>query len=181
MNRIVIGFVGPSESGKSEAARRLVERWGFTRVHAGQAVKDAAVAGFLLTRTQVDGRDINAPAWQLGEVTPRALLEAIGRTVHEVAPEATAERLLSDVVALPNWITRVVVDGVRRPSEADAVRRLAGSVIRIRRPDRPGNPEFPLDKLQAGIEDDGLITNPGVCLDDLHRDIDSVAARFVSI
>jgi hypothetical protein len=172
-NRLVIGFVGPSGSGKSEACRRLIERWGFIRVHAGMAIKDAARAGFRLTHDQVDGQDIGLPSPQLGGVTPRALLEALGKAAHEAAPQATAERLASDIALIPARKGRVVVDGIRKVEEAEAVKRMGGAVVRIIRPDRPMNPELPMDVMQDAIEADMVTMNYG-SLDDLMSAIDQL-------
>lgn len=179
MNRYIIGFVGPSGSGKSTAAYRLMENWGFVRVHAGMGIKDAARLGFRLTYDQVDGPAINNPAPQLGGTTPRAFLEAFGKAAHEVAPAATAERLASDIAGLPSWHNKVVVDGIRKPQEATMVSKLTGTVIRIIRPDRPVNLDLPMDVMQQEIEADVTIFNSGNDgFAGLHGQIDKLAGAI---
>lgn len=169
--RQVIGLVGPSGAGKSEAIKALVEQHGFIRLHVANAVKRAAQAWNLSDR-QIDGDLRDVPADELGGVTPRAFLEAIGAVVTGTAPAACAIEFKRRVSRLPLDVTRVVADGIRRQAEADAVRELGGIVVRISGRVEP-DPEKPMDLVQASIEADAVVMNAGT-LDDLAAGISEI-------
>lgn len=177
--RIVIGLVGPSGSGKTTVANRLVEKWGFERIHTGIAVKRAVMAGFDLTEADVDGDARDAPSYELGEVMPRTVLEAVGEAIHKVAPEATALAWQREL-ARRGYPARVLADGIRRPAEAAAVKQTGcGVVFRISSPRNAINPDFPCDAMQAEVSADFLIDNRGT-LDDLIAEIDRVVGYLLA-
>lgn len=162
----IIGFVGWSGAGKSAAVNLLIARRGFVRLHAGQAVKRAIVAGWGLSDRQVDGDLRDVPAAELGGIIPRYFLEEIGRAATDAAPLATGlelkrriDRVMKDSVA------KIVVDGIRRQSETDAVRNSGGMIIRIE--GRAAlDADKPMDVIQAAITADAMIDNNG-SIDDL--------------
>jgi hypothetical protein len=160
MNLKVIGLVGPHGAGKTTVAKHLVEKFGFRRFHLGLSVKEAVLWGFGLHRDQVDGGLIDLETADLGGVTPRAVLEAVGDAVHRVAPQATSIAWERAVRALPPENGRVLADGIRRVAEAEAVRRLDGIVIRISRPNT-FDPNLPCDVTQAEVQEDEVLYNIG--------------------
>lgn len=174
---IALGFIGPSGSGKGVAVDRLRERWRFHRVHVGQAVKDACAAGLNLSHDQVDGHLIDAPADELGGAAPRAVLEAVGKAMHDAAPLAKGIRLKADL----HWSGHqlVVVDGIRSQEDADAARAIGAFIVRIVRGDRPGDPNKPMDVLQAPVPADLTITNDGTVYM-LQGQIDAIAQRRIA-
>lgn len=167
MGRTIVGFVGWSGAGKSTAVSLLIARRGFIRLHAGQAVKRAVIAGWGLSDRQVDGDLRDVPASELGGVIPRDFLEAIGRAATEIAPRATGlelKRRIDRARKLDRGV-RIVVDGIRRQSEANAVRMSGGTIIRIGGRGAL-DPDKPMDEIQAKIAEDSTIENDG-SIDDL--------------
>lgn len=157
MNRIV-GFVGWSGAGKSTVVALLIARRGFVRLHAGNSVKRAVIAGWGLSDRQVDGDLRDVPAAELGGVIPRDFLEAIGRAATDAAPLASGIELARRMGRAAD--ARIVVDGIRRQGEVDAVRRAGGMIIRINGRGAL-DPDKPMDVIQAAIVADALIENIG--------------------
>lgn len=177
--RIVVGFVGPSGSGKSEAAKHLISRWSFHRVHTGLAMKRAVQLGFGLSLAQVDGNEIDRPAEALGGVIPRTLIEAVAHAIDETAPDAAGIYWRSVVDALPAQIDRIVADGIRSRGAADAVRAIGGRILRIDRSAAPADPEKPADLRQMAVAADAVIGND-LSLTELHQALDHEIGRYLN-
>jgi hypothetical protein len=159
---IIIGLVAPTGSGKSAVARHLKKAHGFELLHAGRPVKDGLKAMFpeLGKAATTGDMRIDQPHLVLGGVAPRSVSDPISEAVHEHAPAATAIQLGK---ALDKHIGKgrdIVVDGVRSPKEAEAIRRRGGVILRIRRPGVEADPELAMDRMQADIKADHQVVNP---------------------
>jgi hypothetical protein len=160
MATLLIGLVGPSRSGKGVVCGHLLVRHGFTRLHAGIAIKNACGA-MGLTYRQVDGDDIERPAEILGGALPRLLLEHVGEAVQFAAPLAVALYWERQYLAMRPRGKRIIADGIRRGGEAAMVRKHGGVIIRVDRPATGINPEYPCDATQTEVREDYLILNDG--------------------
>jgi len=132
--RIVIAFTGLAGSGKSTAAKCLVDTWGFTRVRFAGPLKDMMRALGLGER-EVDGDLKEIPCDLLGGRTPRHAMQTLGTEWGRelIAPDLWIRAWRAAVEKLPAD-ARVVVDDCRFPNEGDAVCAVGGVIVRIVRP-----------------------------------------------
>jgi hypothetical protein len=127
---MIIGIAGHRGSGKSAAAKILVER-GFVRQRFAQPLKDMLKAAGL-TDEHVDGSLKEVPCELLGGATPRHAMQTLGTE--------WGRELLHPDLWIILWRARarttpfVVVDDVRFPNEVEAIRAEGGAIWRIRRP-----------------------------------------------
>jgi hypothetical protein len=130
---ITLGIVAPSGGGKTTVCRRLQEHHGFVRVHVAQSIKIAFQAMFGVGPEYCEAPLIEQPAPFLGGVSPRHFLEHLGTRVHEIAPEATPLQGRASIMRVlrANPSARIIVDGIRRHTEAYMVRELGGAILRI--------------------------------------------------
>lgn len=158
---MLIGLAAPSGSGKSAVARHLKRRHGFTRLHAGKPVKDAARAAAGLAKADVtERRRKDKPHFRLAGKTPRDLLEGIGEAVHTQTPGLTARMLRGRVAPHLAAGRDVVVDGIRDDHEAAMVRKLGGHVVGIDTGEGP-DPALATDRRQARIRLDHVLDARG--------------------
>ena len=158
---MIIGLVGPAGAGKSKAARHLVKRYGFRRIHAGQPVKDALRAAGRLDKDAVERRSGKDRAdIRLGGATPRAGLDAVGEAIHRSMPRLTGRRLAQRISKALARGRDIVIDGIRQEGEAEAVRKAGGRLVCL---DNGSGPDESLktDALAAAIRADGLLKVPG--------------------
>lgn len=135
---IIVGVTGYKGSGKSEVARILVNRHGFTRMRFAERLKLACKA-MGASHAEVDGGLKEAPSAMLGGKTWRWAMQSLGTEWgRKLLCDDFWVRQWKDAVAKldPKAVYGVVVDDVRFPNEVDAVHELGGVVWRV---DRPGN------------------------------------------
>jgi hypothetical protein len=135
--RFVIAFVGPIGCGKTTAANYLIETFGFHRLRFAGPLK-AMLRALGLSEAEVDGDLKQAPCALLGYKTPRLAMQTLGT-------EWGREMITADL-----WVrawrkafdelhagVNVVIDDMRFPNEADAVRAATSlhKIVRIERPD----------------------------------------------
>ena len=180
-----IALVAKRKSGKSTVAEMLVRSHGFTRMALAGPLKDSAVemlnawlAGQGVSRNAVRGRviirqsdkPITRDELEANKATFRPLLEWLGTTFGREylrTPERWIEQFSE---ALPSD-TRVVVDDMRQPNEADALRAMGFVIVRIERPEterlaelaRCGEPMGVMasERFIDQIEADAVIDNTG--------------------
>lgn len=133
MSRLLIGIVAPAGSGKTVVAKHLQDRHGFTRMRFAHQLKAMLKVGLGLTDEQLDGADKTVPLPQFGGCTPRHIMQTLGtdwgrRMIHSDiwtnAWRAAARRVEGSIV----------VDDVRFPNEAAAIRAEGGLLWRVVRP-----------------------------------------------
>jgi hypothetical protein len=151
---MIFGLVAPSGGGKTTVCDHLRDKHCFVRIHVADPLKFAFCQMFNVGREFCEQPLIDQPAAFLGGVAPRTVLEHLGTRLHEVAPLALPMTLLDRVgdVLDANPAARIVVDGIRRQTEATAVRRLDGAVIRME--GKAVDPSKPCDLSQVEIAAD---------------------------
>jgi len=132
-DRFIVGFAGKIGSGKTTAARHLIEKHGFERIRFAGPLKNMMFA-LGLTEAEVDGGLKEAPCDLLGGKTPRYAMQTIGtewgREIIDDNLWIRAWRRAVDKTQPGEWI---VVDDVRFPNEAAEIKKMGGVLIRIDR------------------------------------------------
>lgn len=127
---MIVAFCGLKTSGKTTAAEYLVKEHGFQRESFAGPLKEACKNIFCLSDSQVYGADKETydPRW---DKTPRQILQLFGTEVG---------RQIDDQVWIKNMQLRLasaemaVIDDLRFPNEAQAVKDSGGIVVGIQRP-----------------------------------------------
>lgn len=145
---VVIGLTGAAGSGKSTAAQHIVEKWsGHRRPFAAplkrmlQTFLEDQGCGLAMAMRMVSGDLKEVPSEFLGGRTPREAMQTLG---------TEWGRGLSSTLWVDAWkhgvevaelhasagdeTVMIVVDDVRFPNEAEAIRALGGIIVRIERP-----------------------------------------------
>lgn len=177
----IIGLVGYARSGKNAAAEALVED-GWSQVAIADSIRESLLAldPEIHTRYGVCKLSVlvSEDGWEAAKAEPnvREMLQRIGmdasRNIHGEDCWIKLAKRKIDAANCP-----VVVTDVRFPNEAAAIREWGGKVIRITRtgvgPVNGHSSEAQDFDADIGIDNDGTI-------EDLHRAIRSVAARFTA-
>jgi len=176
MKRIIIGIVAHAGSGKTVAAKHLQDAHGFTRMRFAHNLKAMLKVGLGLTDEQLDGRDKMVPLDQFGGCTPRHIMQTLGtewgrRMVHSDI-WTNAWRRSASMVDGP-----IVVDDVRFPNEAAAIRAEGGILWRINRPGQPVG-DHVSERLLREIQTAQTLTND-VSLADLILKVDAALAPHI--
>lgn len=158
---MIVGIAGYRGSGKSTAARYLVEAHGFVRIPFAKPLKDMLRA-IGLGDAELEGDRKEEPCSLLGGRTPRHAMQTLGTEWgRELIDEGLWIRLWSRQAMLAVEAGRhVVCDDLRFPNEATAVCDLGGRVLRLSRPGRETSAhasEAQIDLLQP----DFLVCNDG--------------------
>ena len=138
---MILGLHGFAQSGKDTMAGILIEKLGYRRIAFADILREALyrldpVVGFtngeLLTVTRV----VDEIGWEKAKVQyseVRRLLQVIGTEVgRDLIDENVWVNLAMKGVGVND---KVVVTDVRYPNEIDAINKLNGVLIKIRRPD----------------------------------------------
>ena len=152
----LVSFVGEIGSGKSTAAKYLVEHYGFTYVRFAGPLKDMLKA-IGLTHAQVDGDQKEVPCELLGGRTPRFAMQTLGSEWGRdcIGPDFWRNLWVDQVRTILNHGGRVVVDDCRFGNEDHAIRYLDGIHIRLDR-------RFPITDSTHVSESYKVVANGGV-------------------
>jgi hypothetical protein len=133
--RTIIAFTGLAGAGKSTAAAHLVKCHGFERVRFAGPLK-AMLGALGCTLEQIDGSEKETPCDLLCGKTPRQAMQWLGTEFgrNMIGDDLWIRAWKAAVDRLPAGVP-VVVDDLRFPNEAEAVRAVGGFIVRI---DRPG-------------------------------------------
>lgn len=132
---MIIALTGYAGSGKSTAAKHLVERHGFTLVKFAGPLKQMMRCLGLGDR-EIEGDLKEQPHLVLNYKTPRYAMQTLGT---EWGRDLIGENLWVDVAmasaaAVIDQGGRVVIDDCRFLNEAAAIKAAGGTVVNIRRP-----------------------------------------------
>lgn len=166
---IVIGVIGVAGSGKTVVAKHLIERYGFSRKRFAEPLKRMLKLGLGLTDEEIDGAGKQKALEQFGGCTPRHIMQTLGtdwgrRMIHSDIWVNVWKR---DAYATGGL---VVVDDVRFPNEAAAVRELGGTLWRVYRPGLV-TMDHASERSQKSIQEDHLLNN-ATSIPDLIKSID---------
>lgn len=166
--KIVLGLVGPSGAGKSTVCRYFEKNHDFFAVHAIAPLKHGFAEIFGGAEFCENPRAAEA-AVDGGKVTRRQIMEFIGNGLHELEPRLLPAHL-DQRISKMQW-HHILVDGIRRTTEAGVVRKHGGKIIRIEgvEPD----PNKPCDQTQAEVEADFTVMHGDLAA--LHDQLAAIA------
>ncbi|MFD7257812.1 hypothetical protein [Streptomyces sp. NPDC059874] len=138
-----VGLIGKARSGKDTVAKRLGERWAYTRVAFADPLKEMALdldpliptTPGIWVRLSTLVRDTG---WEYAKDTypeVRRLLQRMGQTVRRQDAGFWIDAALSKVDVADSWNLPVVVTDVRYENEAQALLNRGFALIRVVRPD----------------------------------------------
>lgn len=149
---MIIGLVGFAGSGKGTVGDILVDRYDYSKLSFADAVKDATSAIFGWPRNLLEGdtdasrkfREEKDDFWSARfgyDVTPRHMLQLMGteagrEVFHTDLWVHTVERRIK---YKQKWEfeDNFVIPDVRFPNEIEAIRKMGGFVVRVKRGDEP--------------------------------------------
>ncbi len=170
----VVALTGAAGSGKSTAADYLIRHHGYERVKfAGPLKAMLKVAG--LTDSQIEGADKEKPTRLLQGKTPRYAMQTLG---HEWGRNCIGEDFwvfLFEHAALQIIDNGgvIVVNDLRFPNEAEAVRKLGGVIVKLE--GRVGIAGTHASEAGCGTWD-GIVVNDGGLVD-LYAGVDEAVRR----
>ena len=143
----IIGLVGFISSGKGATADILIERYGFHRESFANGVKNAVSNVFGWAREMLEGATKESRTWRevpdawwsekLGKpFSPRLALQLMGteagrNVFHEDIWVMAMERRMA------HMSYNYVISDVRFPNEIQAIKRMGGKVVRVKRGPEP--------------------------------------------
>jgi hypothetical protein len=137
-----VGLIGKARSGKDSVAKRLSERWAYTRVAFADPLKTMALDLNPLVPT-VGGIHVRLSSligdvgWEYAKDTypeVRRTLQKLGESVRRNDPDYWINVAMDKVSAADSWNLPVVITDVRYANEVEALRNRGFTMIRIVRP-----------------------------------------------
>lgn len=130
----LIGITGYAGSGKTTAARILVERHKFLQVKFAGPLK-AMVRCLGLGDAEIEGNLKELPSAILGGKTPRHAMQTLGSEWGRdlIHPNLWVNAAMAMVDDALDHGGRVVIDDLRFPNEAEAIKSRGGMIVRIQR------------------------------------------------
>ncbi len=174
---MIIGVIGPKQSGKSTLTKILVERYGFTRTAFADPLKRALMVAFDLTRAQVSGDEKEIPTDNLCGETPRTAMETLGTN--------WGRQMIHQDIWLSAWRNtlpggNLVIEDVRFPNECQAVKETPeGCIISVRRPGREYDPSIE-SEAHADLPFDFKIRNDA-SMSSFESEIEEVLAGYIGL
>lgn len=166
----VVALTGAAGSGKSTAADYLIRQHGYERVKFAGPLKDMCRA-IGLTEDHIEGRLKEVPSDMLCGKTPRHLMQALGTEL--------GRNMIGEDFWIRLWLHRVagagrvVVDDLRFPNEAAAVRSLGGVIIKLE--GRGGIAGTHASEAGCGTHDAVVVNDGGMV--DLYAGVDEAVRR----
>lgn len=178
----LIAFYGYKGCGKSEAAKQLTDFYGFT-MHSFATPMKQMLQAIGLTEAQLWGDQREVPSELLGGKTPRWAMQSLGTEWgrHRIDDNIWV-RAWQEGLPTERHKRRWVVDDLRFPNEAAAIKILGGHIVKIERPglafDTTHESEKYVDDEDA-IPPDEIIVNDGT-LDAFKTNVALMQARMMN-
>lgn len=149
----IIGLCGFAGSGKTTAAKYLIEKYGFERLSFASPVKDVSSLIFGWDRARLEGVTPEDRAWReapdarwsslMGvDYTPRMGLQLIGNGIREVVhPNVWVELAIRQISTIP-ISSKIIFDDVRYVNERSYLRAAGAKLYTVHREGARGL-EFP--------------------------------------
>ena len=176
---MIIGLVGEKLSGKSTViADHLVKNYGFKVVSHADPIKNMLrVIG--LTDDHISGSLKDVPCGLLCGRTPRWAMQSLGGDWGR------------DLIHPDLWVNlwsikssgagNVVADGVRFSNEVEAIKKMGGITIKIRRPSIEGGSSHSTERHVAGIRTDHEIVNEEGDRQKAVNELDAVLKEYTGL
>jgi hypothetical protein len=177
--RVIIGFHGKAEAGKSTAAEHLVRHWGFHLEKMAGPLKDMLrVLG--LTDEHIEGRFKEKPCHLIGGKTPRQAMLWLGTEWGRdmIHPDLWTDAWNRRIDLIDTRLRDIVCDDVRFPNEAAAIRKAGGKIVVIHR--REHRLAIDHESERHKIEGDFDIVNTGK-LHEYHDTIDRLMEKLLAV
>lgn len=181
----IIGLVGLAGAGKSTVASYLEERWSFVEIAFADPIVDMAAA--LMARAGVGGewmteRALKEQPMPVLGMSYRQLAQTLGtQWGRTLAPDLWIKIARQAVYYLQEHEEHVVISDVRFFNEAQLVRELGGTLVRVQRADLPalshGLSQHASERDQAVISVDHTLHNAG-SIATLEQQVDSLVQRL---
>jgi cytidylate kinase len=132
----IVGISGPAGCGKS-TARLTLEQMGWRHVSMAGVLKSMARVFFesagLNDEVCINGRLKETPLQEIGGVSPRHVMQTLGSEWGRdlIAHDIWVQIAKSQCVSFMSKGFDVVIDDIRFENEAEMVRSLGGSVVKI--------------------------------------------------
>jgi hypothetical protein len=171
----VIALAGPAGSGKSTAARHLIERHGYVLVKFAGPLKQMLRA-IGMTDEHIEGSLKEVPSKLLCGKTPRWAMQSLGKEWARdlIGPDLWVNAWYETVADVLDQGGRVVTDDCRYENEAARVRELGGRIFELQ--GRGGIAGGHSSEGYRPAADTLLMNTQGV--DALHRQIDYALAAY---
>ena len=139
----IIGITGRKFNGKDTLGNYLVENYEYKKLSYADPIKDISRILFGFNDEQLYGnsKEIIDPNW---DVTPRTVMQFLGteifrKQMHQIIPNIEENfwikclevKMINELKENPN--KRFVICDVRFPNELEAIKKLGGIVIRVKR------------------------------------------------
>ena len=152
---MIIGIAGKAGAGKDTLASLMEENLGFKRVAFAEALKDAAMHTFGLSKHQVEDREAKEAVVDCWGMSPRRLLQLFGTEAMKpvFGEDIWVRRLKQRINAMEatGLYSKFVISDVRFDEEAEAIIKWGGLVIEVLRPGSGLDGAAALHKSEAGI------------------------------
>jgi hypothetical protein len=145
---MLIGLVGLKNSGKDTVAKTLIYEYSFNRDSFANPLKDAVAAIFGYDRKMLEGNTKASREWR--EQVDPVWTELLGRSVsprqilQELGTEVFRDNFNKDIWVNSFIIKRltmkdsdIVISDVRFKNEMEAIKKLGGKLVRIKRGSDP--------------------------------------------
>lgn len=176
----LIGITGEARSGKDTIAKHLWAEYGFTRIAFADPLKLAAQQMFGLSHAQTwddSLKEVVIPHWGM---TPRKIFQLMGTEASKpvFGEDVWVKRWLMSYNVLKDT-DDIVIPDLRFDIEADALRKLGGVIVEVRRDAAGLTGEAAKHKSEAGISTppDFVISNNGT-FDELYAAVDLMLERI---
>jgi len=185
----IIGLMGLKGSGKSTGSNYLIDKYQYTEVAFADPLKKACQELFLFTDDQLYGtqeqKEADDPRWF--NCSPRTVMQFVGtellrNNLDKIMPGLGNDmfthhfKLWYDAKYRSDPNCRVVISDVRFLNEAECIKNMGGTIIKIIKDDLASNDVHSSETGQNNIPYDHIIHNTGT-LDDYYRVLDNILSN----